>query len=300
MATFTNTVDVAGGMTTDAQFQQYTGFLKHLFLTSGGWVQTADTGQSDFATLTHPTVANHSQGYMVVRMNDSLQSTNPVFCRVDVGASPVGSAEFAVWLRIGDATDGAGNVTIGGLPAPTLAIYGTAANAAQTAVNYGSADNNRIVALMADQNSQSGYYIIFGIERTLDPSGNYTGYGVNVIGSSGQTGISFSQLCLLDFPSQPPFELGVQYALSRANPSAFGTDVGVGIPFTFAGLVQQPGTNFAIVRNSDFTTGITATFDMFLYQGTMHFLVSTKGGVMMHSGSQFFQDTTARLAIRFT
>jgi hypothetical protein len=55
-------------------------------MVAGGWVQTADTGQIDFATQAKPAGANTDAGYVVMRMNDVHQALRPVYVRLTFGS----------------------------------------------------------------------------------------------------------------------------------------------------------------------------------------------------------------------
>lgn len=72
-----------------------------------GLVQTSDTGQINWTTVTRPAAINTSAGYEMWRFNDALQATKPVFIRFDYG---VGSAvdRPRIIPRVSTATDGAG------------------------------------------------------------------------------------------------------------------------------------------------------------------------------------------------
>ena len=81
-------------------------------LTAGGWIQTADTGQTSnatFATIYNGTL-NSSSGYQIWRMNDSLQGTYPVFIKIEFGCGSVSNTP-AMWVTIGTGSNGTGTIT---------------------------------------------------------------------------------------------------------------------------------------------------------------------------------------------
>ena len=53
-----------------------------------GWVQTSDTGQVDVTTVARPAAGAYA-GYRIYRMDDSLQSTSPVFLKLEYGCGGV-------------------------------------------------------------------------------------------------------------------------------------------------------------------------------------------------------------------
>ena len=92
----------------DAQFRAF-GATFSAQLAAVGLVQTADTGQINWATVSKPGVST-AAGYEVWRMNDSQQGSSPIFFRFDYG---VYTNVNNFWLRVsvGQGSDGAGNLT---------------------------------------------------------------------------------------------------------------------------------------------------------------------------------------------
>jgi len=63
-------------------------------------VQTADTGQINWGTATRAGAAYTAIGYEMFRFNDSLQSTSPVYIRLDYGST--NRTDFlGMWLTVG-------------------------------------------------------------------------------------------------------------------------------------------------------------------------------------------------------
>lgn len=106
MATFATTAAPIND--TDANFRAWINVWHTLLTTVGGWVQTADTGQINFATATRPTLVNEKRGYALYAMNDSLQATKPIILKLAFGSGAAANTP-GVWFSIGTATDGAGN-----------------------------------------------------------------------------------------------------------------------------------------------------------------------------------------------
>lgn len=97
-------------------------------LAAAGLVQTADTGQINWATVTLPATSTDG-GYEVWRMNDTQQATAPVFLKVYYGTDASSNAP-RIRVALGIASNGSGTVTtIGG---GTATIWATHGNAAQT------------------------------------------------------------------------------------------------------------------------------------------------------------------------
>jgi hypothetical protein len=67
-----------------------------------GLVQTSDTGQINWATVTRPAIGALA-GYEMWRFNDALQATKPVFIRLDYGSPVVVSIDrhsSLAWARL--------------------------------------------------------------------------------------------------------------------------------------------------------------------------------------------------------
>jgi hypothetical protein len=79
-------------------------------IVAAGITKTTDTGQIDWTTVAFPSTTLQKRGYEIYRFNDALQATRPVFMRIDYGS---GSYQYnpMMWLTVGTATDGAGNIT---------------------------------------------------------------------------------------------------------------------------------------------------------------------------------------------
>ena len=93
----------------NAAFQDWITAL-HNSLVGAGFVQTTDTGQADFSTVTKPGTTNSSAGFRVYRFDDSLQATAPIFIKIEVGTGT--SAAYFGWrVSVGNATDGAGGMS---------------------------------------------------------------------------------------------------------------------------------------------------------------------------------------------
>lgn len=82
-------------------------------LVAAGLVQTGDSGQTDPSTISAAlSTGTAQQGYLMFRMADTLQSTQPIFIKMGIfNASNFSSAtSFMPIFTIGMATDGAGNL----------------------------------------------------------------------------------------------------------------------------------------------------------------------------------------------
>lgn len=250
---------------TDALFRAWVQFIEDTLVTTGGWTNTADTGQMTIATATHPAATNTKVGYRVYAMADALQATAPVFLRIDYGsASFTSGTPPAMWLTIGTGSNGAGTITgiafNGG--ASTIANVQASAAATSACNSYGSADTARASFLLfvragaADQ-------MVFTIERSKDATGADTGDGVLLLyADNTSSGVSVSQY-VVRVGAQPPAEAGLSFLLSNRASSAFASDVAVGIPAHFKSIVQPLGINMIVVNDGDFLAQASVSFSLY-------------------------------------
>jgi hypothetical protein len=294
---------------TDAEFRTWASYIHNTFALSSAWVNTSDTGQINLTTVVKPVAANTKSGYEIWRMNDTLQSTAPLFVRIDYGSNS-NQLYPGVWITIGTGSDGAGTITgikfNGG--STTIATIGTPNNA--TAFNsYGSAANNRITVLLGIGTSQVSFG--FGIERTKDSAGadTATGFLLGLLSSSnmqrpaslsGATSFSVSNANALFYGvwtgTQAPFENSWQYILHAATSTAFNSDIGLGVPIPMATTAKQPGTNWALSRTGDFIQESQVTTQM--YSGTVVFLRTARSAQICVALSPT-ADGTAAVMMRY-
>jgi hypothetical protein len=199
---------------TDANFRSWINFV-HDMMIAAGWVQTADTGQINFATVTAPGAANTKQGYAIYAMDDALAATYPILLKWGFGSA--GAADRpGLWFMVGTHSDGAGNFIdpndedrVAWLldqysqSTPALA-KGTANTSAK--LSFGSGDEARVVFILfeatataVDSASAGGtvvpqiqfndwqnndHTMLFSIERARDWNGDYVGSHVALIWTS--------------------------------------------------------------------------------------------------------------------
>ena len=97
-----------GGSQTLATFKGWAEAF-HNALIAVGLVQTSDTGQISFASITTLPGASVLVGYGIYRFNDTMQATAPLFVRVEYRTDV--NSRGRLDLIVGSATDGAGNLT---------------------------------------------------------------------------------------------------------------------------------------------------------------------------------------------
>jgi hypothetical protein len=242
------------GAATNAMIQQSAQFFEDTLVTTGGWVVTADTGQTLPSALIAPTAISQSRGFRIYRMNDALQATFPVFMRVDYGSSANSASAFGVYLTFGTGTNGAGTITPAAL---TNLQVGQPQTTANTYYCYGSAAPNRLCLGIPCLGGFTFSFYLF-IERSKDSSGNDTGDGLILIYGPNGSGNNYNALqtnkyVIMAGGTQPTEERALSYILSTNNPTQVFApgDVGLGIIIPMRGVAVQPGSNVMIVNSND-------------------------------------------------
>lgn len=248
----------------NALFQAWGSAVDGTF-TTFGWVRTSDTGQINWATVPFPTVISTAQGYSIFRMNDSLQSTYPVFIKMEYGGSANGAANPAMWITIGTGSDGSGNIT--GVLKSRLQFNSYSTGAAAQCYFSGSADRYCCNLWLNGSNSWNHFHI--SIERTKDASGTTTGTGLLFF---SQTNVNV--VAPIINSHYIPFSGTVPSSYNSWNCNIPGTELpatggsykNTAAPFAVKCWTpgeSAPATNFFLYLNSDFTYGNTYNISLF-------------------------------------
>jgi hypothetical protein len=289
MATkFSNALQMTNS--SDALFRAWAQFIFDTFVTVGGWVQTADTGQVTISTMTHPGLASTQVGYQVWRMADTLQSTKPCFMRVAFGSGGAANTPLLT-VTVGQGSDGAGNIT-NVLMGPILVT--SALNAASGTNSYGSADTNRGHLMMFVRNAATDS-LLFSIERTHDATtGADTGDGFLVTYQDTTPG-TLTLWVNWTFGPQPAGERW-SLVLSNQATSSFGSNTGIAFPLHFKGFVQPVALGVIVTNSGDFLAAAQPTLTVY---GTLHQYQLADSATSAHSIATGNGGTTSRSNSRF-
>jgi hypothetical protein len=287
----TSAVSAVLAQTSSATFQAWVTEVVTALFTTIGVTQTTDTGQINPATVSVPVAANTSAGYVIGRFNDTLQSTSPVFFKLEFG-SGTAAANPMMWLTVGSSSNGSGTIGSAGGGAVTTRVA-CLNNALPNSTT--TAYISRYVYLNTAQIGYLGVVFKYGsvtagttsaagggfhIFRTTDASGNATSTGVAVLtsaasatglGNSASTGImqciSYTSNTIL-----PP--------LSAANSLLWMSFNGVSSTFLFGLTTTLEGSTafvtpvytidpvirfsayVGVALAADFAVGSTSTFAM--------------------------------------
>jgi hypothetical protein len=260
-------------------------------LAAMGWVQTADTGQINWGTVTRPTATNTAQGYEVWRLDDTLQATKPFFAKIEYGSGSSANHP-AVWITVGTGTNGAGTLTGTVTARQQLAAGG---NIAAAQVCKFSGANNRFVCALAPEYNNAANMIAFGFERTHDSAGADTGTALIFFGIGGSTKVVM--VCPeAGTGAAPATENGFGCLTPLSATSVRGTEFGVFPVFPFLGKMLNPLRNLVVYFNNEITANLNITAT---HYGTAHTFYTVGGSVGSYSRGSGSDSTASRPALRF-
>lgn len=244
------TSSIAPSNSSDAIFRLWINEI-HNSLIAFGWVQTSDTGQINFSTVTAPSGAGVYQGYAVYRMADSLQATCAVFMRLDFGeASAVDQPSLKIKVGIGS-TDGAGTLT--GNLSTQVTCNGNTTSSAST-FNCRTAGTTSSFRMQMWGTSFAGLGWTVAIERDLDTSGAETSLGVNILisyNNAPTTSVFTSQFLELA-GGTGPVETKWYGMVSTQSSQSGGGNVGIGPVRCTLGPFRNPMKTVLVFAVTDF------------------------------------------------
>lgn len=170
-------------VSTDAAFRIW-GSMISTKLGQCGLVQTTDTGQIDWVTVTKPPVsANAVSGYEIWRFNDSFQSTTPVFIKIEYGCG--NNTSFpGIFVTISSGSNGSGTLT--GTTTTRMSVRGYSPASAASACYFCGDTGRFCMSLWIGSSQGANAGMFFSIERTVDAGGNPTSEAVLVCAREGQ------------------------------------------------------------------------------------------------------------------
>lgn len=178
----TNYDEVPDSINTDATFRTWINNFHAALVAAGCVTQTADTGQIDTTTVTHPTAVNTFMGYSIWRFNDALQATAPVFIRFDFGSSGSSANSWGMKITVGSSTNGAG--TIGGVTTGVMQPTITSSADATLRTSYVSGAPGQLTMSLFRAGT---YPFFFSLERARTTAGASSGEAYTVTINGAQT-----------------------------------------------------------------------------------------------------------------
>jgi hypothetical protein len=265
-------VTASGG--TDESFRLWTRFIHNAIL-SMSFVTIPTTDEIDFDTVSSPPSLNTYQGHRLYRFDDALQSTAPIYFRVDYGSAGAADRPNTRWTIGNSHVDGqvehtgsSGETFFTGSSPGTGSAYpyvrqyvGTSGvTSLQTCSISGDGTEGWLV--MALWWGTTTVDTLVGLERTKDANGNDDSRGVLVV-LGGNQDTSTRRNYALIFNSHSVGTLNtdedepIPFTIGNNNPSQFSGTLGdihtVSPIFHFGPDGVEQGKNFIIYQNSDFS-----------------------------------------------
>ena len=182
---------------TDALFREW-GAEFSAALAAIGLVQTADTGQINWTTVTRA-AANSNAGYEIWRFNDALQGTAPIYIRFDYGSNSVQAAP-RIQVTVGTGSNGTGTITGTALTTARsmLGANGNTYNSDVTIPSYFCFKDGHLGIAWKTSTSAAGtttgVSALFMISRTVDSAGAADATGAIVVwGASTSASLTATQ-----------------------------------------------------------------------------------------------------------
>lgn len=150
-----------------ANFQNWTTPIYDAFVTTCGWVQTADSGQAANPIAAVPSSA---YAYWIFKANDAAASTLPIYVKVEMGYN---STTVRIRMTAGTGSDGSGNITGGVSSAPWTITSLETNDGATTYTCYFSGDAGAFRMFMW-QSAAINNGVLFGLVRSTDSAGAKT------------------------------------------------------------------------------------------------------------------------------
>lgn len=200
----------------DATFRAWGSDLSTRFALAG-LVQTLDTGQINWLTVTRPGAITFA-GYEIWRFNDTLQATSPVFIKVEYGTANNATVP-ALRITVSSGTNGAGTPT-GLVTTARLAYTATTLIANANITNFPSylcatAGFAGLAFKIGAAVSSSLTLIGFTVQRTVDNTGAPTAAAVVLTTCGASNDTTTASLVSI-----------INYTSSTVNNGSTGIDLG--------------------------------------------------------------------------
>lgn len=240
----------------DALFRAWGLAIETALTVSGGLIKTADTGQIDWDTVLAPTVVSTKKGYIILRFDDALQASAPVFIRMDFGSYTSSASNPAIWITVGTGSDGAGNIT--GVCFAETTMGGTAA---ASAISYYSVSTNRFLLFLWVGVTMTN---IISLERSRNSAGTETSEAVMLIRYSKALGAWKNRYVLLSGVATIDYD-GVSVSAPSSGNGISSPDINAYPIRFFKPNETCPSINILGYVSGDFT--VNATYTITVWDG---------------------------------
>ena len=288
LSTWTSTVNV----TTDALWRTEMQAISTAIL-AVGLVQTADTGQINFATAVRSGVINTAVGYQIFTFNDTYQGSYPCYIKVEYGSGGVATTSCSLWITVGTGTNGAGVITP--ISTSRYQIQCSAATAG-TFISGVSGSTSRLT-LGWCTNGGTTVANWFTVERIQNSAGADTTTGLVFIQASRNLGITGNFDQVIYFTNPQPYASTSVGTMMINQPTAttwvVGANTGTG-PILPIGFGVHPAVQGGLTYfNADLTVG--HQFTVSIYGNNHNFLAIGSANI----GTLYNLQATASILTRW-
>lgn len=276
---YTLTGNVAGRFTTNAEFRAWGSWISD-GLANCGIIKTGDPGPINWASVEMPAVVSAWQGYEIYRFDDALQTTSPVFFKIEYGSGAAGNTVPGLRWTVGTSSNAVGlsNGTIMGFVAKDQSL----ANGWTITSSAGAFANNTLVAYLSGGNnwfiialgvrgtgSTASYTHLISIERTVDANGAVTGDGLLIAYKAAAGSVGPGQITWSPILGTISHAAATADGFGMLTPERGGgvTGANTAVYPIFhdwgGGVFLNPGLNLFGYFHSEFTAGTANTFDVY-------------------------------------
>jgi hypothetical protein len=264
---------------TDAHFRAWGKSISDQLL-AGSWALTADTGNDangngliDFTTVVKPAAISTVQGYQIWKSNDAAGSLVNIFLKIEYGSFSTSANQPQIWLTIGFASDGSGNLT--GTISTRTAIH-VNTTATTTAVNCNLAAGAGWACMMLGTAASLNFY--FSIERTHDASLNFQNEVLIILmgtaAGSGTNQVVTQSVAYVQSTWSTAGNGALQGILPPAGNSVVSAVAGLGLVFGYRGGFTNPSMNLKVCHTGDLGAA-QGTFTVTDYGATHTYIINT-------------------------
>lgn len=168
----------------DAAFREW-GSEFSTNLAACGLVQTADSGQINWATVTRAGV-NSNAGYEIWRFNDAMQSTAPIYLRFDYGTGGA-TASPRIQVTVGTGSNGSGTITGTALSIARPFVNSNIPQTSDTVRNSYMCHTDGMFGVLWKAGTGGANEGMFLLARTVDASGVADATGALAIWANSNT-----------------------------------------------------------------------------------------------------------------
>lgn len=276
----TTTWSTTAQVSSDATFRT-AGLEINAALAALGCIQTADTGQINWTTVTWPAV-NVDAGYEIWRFNDALQGTAPVFFKIMYGRPNNGSSPVYIRMvvTVGSGSNGSGTIT--GTTNNPSAIGKIAVANAGNWPSYGCMVNGNLNLSLKVGSAAEAW---LSICRTQDATGADTGAGVMMMQRSTSDNVG-THISTINFGTSTRVQDNVQnYNCMRIGNVSSSVTGGNNQAYLLWGAYPHPLAHIGVCGVIEGEIAHGATFTAALVGGTSRtYLCMTNNLVYIGTG----------------